>query len=83
MDVYFNFKETVLMMEPESQFEASFLSDLLAGRGKLLAEAYCTEGSTDVAFITLKPENLIAHTEPVVTEEEIDKLYEEMQDDTV
>ena len=78
MDVYFNFKDKVLMMEPESAVEQSFLTDLISDSGKLLCEAYSAEHSTDISFLTIKPEKSIAHSEPVVTKDEIDEMYEEM-----
>ena len=80
MHVQFDFEANTTIVIPDSIFEVDFLTNFV-GEGVVQCEAV-RSGEGLVEYLTLKSEKPIAKSEEgEITPEEIDKLYEELEDE--
>jgi len=80
MECWFNFEKQELVMEPESTFEMSFLSDLLGQGDALTTTTLVSELDNSVVGLCVKSLKTMANSS-AIKEEEIDEMYEEMENE--
>ena len=81
MEVWYNFKNSELVLEPESAFELGFLTDLFNKDMHLECVRYLSETDNSVVAISVKPSTPVADRTDVLSEETIDKMYSELVDE--
>jgi hypothetical protein len=87
MDIWFDFENAQLVIEPASDFEFSFLNDFL-GDGSLSGTVLLSELDKTVVGIAIKSEkelvNRTVEEDSPITEEDVDIMYDEMlSEDTI
>jgi len=84
METWYSFKNHELVIEPSSEFEMSFLTDLLGDNARLICTTLVSEHDNSVVGIVLKPQKDLANSsESDITAIDVDIMYKEMLDEGV